>query len=155
MSLNGQAHLLGEHTSDPKAALVIEAVLDQIAAPSGSNRSMMHLNQQFGFPDGRKVAINLGYVAGKESDGDPASWAAFPSNRGNIRVIGKAAPGEKIRIEITPAAKREESSSGKTYLLANGMVMAGNGWTLRVNYYEPIPVAGRRIQPVEGKKKAA
>lgn len=158
MSLNGQAHLLGEHSSDPKAGLVVEAVLDMTPVPSGSGKGQMYLNQQLGFPDGRKLAFNLGINPAKPGHGNSDSWAEFPSNFGTIRVVGKAEPGQKIRIEITPAPKKRESSSGKTYLLANGNAMSGNGMTLRVNYYEPIPKDGQRTQPVaeevKGKKAA-
>lgn len=140
----GILSLLGAPSGNPKESIVIEATCSEEAAASGSGRSQMYLNKSLGWPDGRKLAIGLGYVPGKESDGDSSSWAQFPSNFGTIRVIGKAEIGAHLRIEITPGGSKRESSSGNSFLLASGVVMAGNGHTLRVNYYEPIPKVARR-----------
>lgn len=144
---SGILNLLGAASANVKEALVIEAECSGEAVVSGSGRSQMYLNKSLGWPDGRKLAISLGFVPGKESEGASDSWAQYPSNFGTIRVIGKAEPGAKIRIEITPGAQKRESSSGNSFLLATGVVMSGNGHSLRVNYYEPIPKVARRTQP--------
>lgn len=157
MSLAGTMTLLGEPSGNPKESIVIEALCSEEATESGSGRSQVYLNQTVGWPDGRKLAVVLGFVPGKESEGDPGSWAAFPSNFGTIRVIGKAELGAKVRIEITPGAQKRESSTGNSFLFASGVVMAGNGHTLRVNYYEPIPKLARKtgVSPQQKQRKAA